>query len=96
MSPYLSRETPETLSAILRDIEELLEEPVAEEPVESEAHLRVLVPVIRRERRLLVMECERAEAFRVGSSGRAFLPAPKLGTLLRLARLEVRKRMKEA
>jgi hypothetical protein len=85
----LAGEKKKTLGEVLRDIDEFLEEPVAEERVESESELRRLVKITGRPRVLLVRELERAEAYRSGGDGRAFEPPPTLGTLLRLARLEV-------
>lgn len=91
MRHRLARETPETLEAIVRDVDELLEEPVHEIRVHSESDLRALVRVTGRPRVLLLREMEIAEAVRARASGRMFEPPPTLGSLLRLARLEVRK-----
>ena len=85
----LAGESPETLEAIVRDVGELLEKPLQEVLVHSEADLRTLVRVTGRPRELLVREMELAEAVRSRAAGRAFDPPPTLGTLLRLARLEV-------
>ncbi len=95
MKHRLAGETKETLEAILRDVAELLEEPVHEVLVHSEGDLRSLVKVTGRPRALLVREMERAEAVRSRAAGRAFDPPPTLGSLLRLARLEVRAAMGE-
>lgn len=87
MKSPLSREKMEVLEAVLRDIEEFLEDG-DELLVESESELRRLVRITGRPRVLLVREMERAEAYRSRNAGRAYDPPPTLGTLLRLARLE--------
>lgn len=91
----LSREAPEVLEAVLRDIDEFLEDG-NELLVGSESELRRLVRITGRPRVLLVREMERAEAYRSRAAGRAYDPPPTLGTLLRLARLEVRAALRES
>lgn len=88
------KEDPETIEAIVRDIDELLEEPAAALEVGSEAELRRVVRITGRPRVLLVREMERSEAVRTG--GRSWETPPTLGTLLRLARLEFRAALAEA
>lgn len=95
MKTWLSRETPQVLTAMETVINELLQGPEAEVPVESEQDLRRLVGVGDRPRVVLVREMERAEGVRSSSSGRAFQPPPKLGTLARLVRLEVNAALKK-
>lgn len=95
MKGPLSKEDPKVLQAVLRDIEEYLEDG-DELVVESESELRRLVRITGRPRVLLVREMERAEAYRSRNAGRAFDPPPTLGTLLRLARLEVRAALTES
>lgn len=95
MKNGLSRETRAVLEAIVKDIDGLLAGPQADEWVSSETDLRVLVPVTSRQRVLLVREMERVEAYRSRAGGRAFDPPPRLGTLLRGARLEFRAALSE-
>lgn len=96
MRHRLAGEAKGVLEEILQDIDEFLEEPGLELPVESEAELRRMVRVTGRPRVLLVREMERAEAVRSAVTGRAFEPPPTFGTLLRLARLEVKAALAEA
>lgn len=95
MKHRLAGEKPETLEAMQRDVDELLEEPLQEVLVHSETDLRSLVRLTGRPRALLIREMELAEAVRARAAGASFDPPPTLGTLLRLARLEVRKAMRE-
>lgn len=89
----LGSEKRATLEAAVRDVDEFLNEPVAEEEVQSEEGIRRLVRPINRARIVLLREMERAEVFR--SNGRSFEVPVRLGTLLRLARLELRQALKE-
>lgn len=96
MRHRLAGEAKGVLEEILRDIDEFLEEPGLELPVESEGELKRMVRVTGRPRVILVREMERAEAVRSSITGRAFEPPPTFGTLLRLARLEVKRALAES